>query len=76
MSVSKDQTTRVIAKNCKTNQYNEISRAQIHGYDINAVTTLKAKNNTLDLIACGADEKVIRIIEPPACFANYLNTFT
>jgi hypothetical protein len=34
------------------------------------------RENTLDVIACGADEKVIRILEPPACFANYLNTFT
>ena len=76
MSVSKDQTTRVIAKNAKNSLYHEISRAQIHGYDINAVATAKVKENTLDVIICGADEKVIRIVEPPACFANYLNTFT
>lgn len=34
------------------------------------------KDRVIDLIACGADEKVVRILEPPACFANYLNTFT
>jgi elongator complex protein 2 len=76
VSISKDQTTRVIAKNKKSEQFNELSRAQIHGYDINAVTTIKVKDNTLDLIVCGADEKVIRLVEPPACFANYLNTYT
>lgn len=76
VSVSKDQTTRVISQNLKTNRFNEISRAQIHGYDINAITLLKVKENTIDVIACGADEKVIRILEPPACFANYLNYFT
>lgn len=32
VSTSKDQTTRVIAKNHKTSTYHEISRAQIHGY--------------------------------------------
>lgn len=28
------------------------------------------------MIVCGADEKVVRLVEPPACFANYLNSFT
>ena len=36
---------------------------------------VKVKENTIDVIVCGADEKVVRVIEPPACFANYLNTF-
>jgi elongator complex protein 2 len=76
VSSSKDQTTRAIALHKKTGRYHEISRAQIHGYDINAVTVLKVKEGVLDVIACGADEKVVRILEPPACFANYLNSFT
>ena len=74
VSVSKDQTTRVIASN--DHHYHEISRAQIHGYDINAVSTLKLKDSLIDLIVCGADEKVLRVVEPPASFANYLNAFT
>lgn len=37
---------------------------------------LKVNDGIIDLIACGADEKVIRIVEPPACFANYLNYST
>ena len=76
VSASKDQTTRVIARHAETGLYHEVSRAQIHGYDINAVTVLKVKEGILDVIACGADEKVVRILEPPACFANYLNSFT
>jgi elongator complex protein 2 len=55
VSVSMDQTTRVLAQNTSDKRYYEISRAQIHGYDINAVTLLKVKENTLDLIVCGAD---------------------
>ena len=53
VSVSKDQTTRVLAQN--DNKYHEISRAQIHGYDISAVATLKLKEGLIDLIICGAE---------------------
>lgn len=59
-----------------TGQYNEVSRAQIHGYDINSVTLIKLKEGCLDLIASGADEKVIRVIEPPASVANLINFST
>ena len=76
VSVSKDQTTRIISHNLADDHFHEISRAQIHGYDINAVETIKVKDQVVDLIACGADEKVVRIVEPPACFANYLNYST
>lgn len=62
VSASKDQTTRVIALNSDTKTYHEISRAQIHGYDINAVTVIKVKDSVIDLIACGADEKVVRVL--------------
>lgn len=54
VSVSKDQTTRVLARKHGGNYY-EISRAQVHGYDINAVTVIKVRDNTLDVIVCGAD---------------------
>lgn len=75
-SVSMDQTTRIIGYNQETAHYHEISRAQVHGYDINAVATIKVGDGLIDLIACGADEKVIRIVEPPASFANFLNSAT
>ena len=28
-----------------------------------------------DLLVCGADEKILRILEPPVHFINFLNTF-
>ena len=62
VSVSKDQTTRIISKSMLDGYYHEISRAQVHGYDINAVSVIKIKDGLIDLIACGADEKVIRIV--------------
>lgn len=62
VSTSKDQTTRVITKNHLTNTYHEVSRAQIHGYEINCLTLIKLKDNIVDLIACGADEKIIRVL--------------
>ena len=60
-SVSKDQTTRILAQNLETKNYHEISRAQVHGYDINTVCLLKVKDEAFDILACGADEKVIRV---------------
>lgn len=62
VSVSKDQTTRIVSRNIADKHYHEISRAQIHGYDINAISLTKVKDGLIDLIACGADEKVIRIV--------------
>ena len=53
VSASKDQTTRVIALNAETKTYHEISSAQIHGYDINAVTVVKVKASVIDLIGGG-----------------------
>ncbi len=38
VSVSKDQTTRILSRNRVDGQYHEISRAQVHGYDINSVS--------------------------------------
>ena len=76
VTVSKDQTTRIIARNEQTRTYHEISRAQIHGYDINSVALIRPKEDVIDLIASGADEKMIRVLEPPATVANLLNYFT
>ena len=62
MSASKDQTTRVMAMKSNTGVFHEISRAQIHGYDINSVSLIKVKEDTVDVIVCGADEKVMRVL--------------
>lgn len=93
VTVSSDQTTRIwsmfdpVAKNSKEEsqigQWFEVSRAQIHGYDINAVKTLKIdwengktrSGRPCDLILSGADEKIIRIFEPTPQFANHINKF-
>ena len=37
---------------------------------------VKLSENVIDFIVCGADEKVIRIVEPPANVANFINFFT
>jgi hypothetical protein len=42
--------------------FHEISRAQIHGYDINCLSVIKVKDGIIDVIACGADEKMVRIV--------------
>lgn len=62
-----------------------MSRAQIHGYDINAIAWKKIVNKEshhdqdpvyLDYLVSGADEKPIRIFEPTAIFANWTNFLT
>lgn len=76
ISGSADQTTRIHMQLLSHNQnWAEISRAQVHGYDINAVKLLKiqGREDVCDVIVCGADEKVIRLYEPPPAFINYAN---
>ena len=34
---------------------------------------MQANQKVADLIVCGADEKIIRVLEPPAVFLNMLN---
>lgn len=41
VACSHDQTTRVYAEDKENNIWNEYSRAQIHGYDINSIKFLK-----------------------------------
>lgn len=84
VSGSLDQTTRVYgARNkpqstCQAKDWVELSRAQIHGYDINALTLLKMaklKDDSLvsDLLVCAGDEKILRILEPNNFFVNFHN---
>lgn len=82
VSSSKDQSTRIyceIEENDSLglkNVFKEISRAQIHGYDINAIALVKIKDQVSDMIICGADEKVLRLLEPVPHFINYHNVLT
>lgn len=72
-SCSQDQTTRVLVD--RGDIWFEASRAQIHGYDINTVAPLPIANGVCDVLVCGADEKIIRLLEPPSHFVNIHNIF-
>lgn len=74
VSCSTDQTTRVYCPSPK-GVWKEVSRAQIHGYNLNSIATLNMGEPYCDLLVCGADEKILRILEPPVHFVNFLNTY-
>lgn len=70
MSVSLDQTTRIIARSLR--DWHEISRAQVHGYDINCGCFVQRPeqagdgiNQGSDRIVSGADEKILRVFDAP-----------
>ncbi|EAR85742.1 elongator complex protein (macronuclear) [Tetrahymena thermophila SB210] len=76
VSCGLDQTTRIITQSSQTQSWHEISRAQIHGYDINSIKCYPVQlenKNICDTLICGADEKVVRLFEPPAAFVNAVN---
>jgi elongator complex protein 2 len=73
LSVSLDQTARIIAP-WKTKSFpqriiswHEISRSQVHGYDINCASFLRSKSNKNEptRYVCGADEKILRVFHAP-----------
>ena len=59
----------------ETNGYFEISRPQVHGYDINCIGCLKnqKEGNLPFKILSGGDEKVIRLFEAPYNFVKAYN---
>lgn len=67
ISCSADQTTRLHAPQnlSKNKTWFEISRPQIHGYDINCVMMINR-----GLFVSGADEKVLRIFQAPKSFVK------
>ena len=73
LSTSLDQTTRVHAcmRQGARQTWHEISRAQIHGYDINCIDSLKA-----DMFVSGADEKLLRVFTKPRSTALLLGEFS
>ncbi|KAL3674132.1 hypothetical protein V7S43_000078 [Phytophthora oleae] len=76
-SVSLDQTARVLApsvsaENSSTlspvvppTEWYEVSRAQVHGYDINCACFVLGQHSTNDQFVSGADEKILRVFEAP-----------
>ena len=78
VSCSSDQTTRLYGEWAAKGTWHEFSRAQIHGYDLNAIRNLrvpaKGEKKFVDYIVSGGDEKIIRMFEPSLAFINTLNT--
>lgn len=74
VSCSLDQTTRMLSRTQDGNFY-EISRPQVHGYDMNTVTCLPNQKggNVVFKILSGGDEKVIRLFDAPYSFVKTYN---
>lgn len=66
LSVSLDQTARIWAPVLKSHGqvWAEISRAQVHGYDLNCASFLRDQSHN-DRFVSGADEKILRVFEAP-----------
>lgn len=66
ISVSSDQTCRLFAPILKMNNcyWREISRPQIHGYDLHTISVCPKPSLT---IFTGGDEKLIRQFDAPLC---------
>lgn len=68
LSTSLDQTTRLHAKWTSTSTWHEMSRPQIHGYDLNCIDSLGASQ-----FVSGADEKLMRVFSTPKAVAGMLH---
>ena len=82
VTTSKDQTTRVYSFWKKYLRWLEISRPQVHGYDINWIAFLRSiqDNANSDIkyaphIISGADEKILRVFDPPFSFIKSANKY-
>ena len=73
LSVSCDETTRLHAK-CTSSRgqtWHEISRPQIHGYEINCLAAVDGTS-----FVSGADEKVLRVFQATKSFINAFRDLT
>ncbi|PKS10827.1 hypothetical protein jhhlp_002584 [Lomentospora prolificans] len=70
LSTSSDQTTRLHAQWTAggANTWHEMSRPQIHGYDLNCIDSLRDSE-----FVSGADEKLMRVFREPRAVAHLLN---
>lgn len=73
VSTSEDQTTRIWAEWQREGRrtWHEISRAQIHGYDLNCVDSIEPTR-----FISGADEKLLRVFDQPNAVASLLQGLT
>ncbi|KAK4184310.1 Elongator complex protein 2 [Podospora australis] len=77
LSTSSDQTTRLHAQWTSPsaqnqNSWHEMSRPQIHGYDLNCIATLGPTTSFVS----GADEKLMRVFTEPKAVARMLSSLT
>ncbi|KAK4204272.1 putative Elongator complex protein 2 [Triangularia verruculosa] len=79
LSTSSDQTTRLHAQWTGTGtspasfgSWHEMSRPQIHGYDLNCISTLGPTSSFVS----GADEKLMRVFTEPKAVAKMLSCLT
>ncbi|KAK2761381.1 hypothetical protein FQN54_001903 [Arachnomyces sp. PD_36] len=72
LSTSSDQTTRLHAKwkHGGLQSWHELSRPQIHGYDLNCIDSLGSHR-----FVSGADEKLLRVFDEPRAIADMLERF-
>ncbi|TPX17639.1 uncharacterized protein E0L32_012050 [Thyridium curvatum] len=74
LSTSSDQTTRLHAEWKPAGQpptWHEMSRPQIHGYDLNCISALGASQ-----FVSGADEKLMRVFSEPKAVAKMIARLT
>lgn len=75
LSTSSDQTARLHAEwkadASNRNSWHEMSRPQIHGYDLNCISTLGPSS-----FVSGADEKLMRVFTEPKAVARMLSRLT
>ena len=69
LSTSSDQTSRLYAEWQREGirSWHELSRPQIHGYDLNCIDTFSDSH-----FVSGADEKLLRVFDEPQGVANLL----
>ncbi|EKU20097.1 rna polymerase ii elongator, partial [Nannochloropsis gaditana CCMP526] len=73
VSVSKDQTTRLWAVASQTRRLHEMSRVQVHGYDLSCCDMLPPRRQgpgdeevwQEHRLVSGADEKTLRVFDAP-----------
>ena len=75
ISVSHDQTARIYAnwKERSTSHWYEISRPQIHGYNLECVSFLPHRDHQF---VSGAEEKIFRVFDAPKSFVHNLYHIT
>jgi len=72
LSTSSDQTTRLHAEwAAGDGTWHEMSRPQIHGYDLNCIDSLGPSS-----FVSGADEKLMRVFTEPKAVAHMLHRLT